>query len=89
MNEEDSIFGTEPERLMRLMQSSLEGDEADAAAEIRRTVPGDNLPEQLGTRIGRYKLLQVIGEGGFGVVYMAEQQQSVWFSRRAFGSSKQ
>ncbi|MEM7356232.1 MAG: serine/threonine-protein kinase, partial [Acidobacteriota bacterium] len=30
-----------------------------------------------GTVIDRYKLLQVIGEGGFGVVYMAEQQEPV------------
>ena len=30
-----------------------------------------------GTRIGRYKLLQLIGEGGFGAVYMAEQEQPV------------
>jgi len=27
--------------------------------------------------IGRYKLLQQIGEGGFGVVYMAEQTEPV------------
>jgi eukaryotic-like serine/threonine-protein kinase len=33
--------------------------------------------EQLGAVIGRYKLLERIGEGGFGVVYMAEQQQPV------------
>ena len=33
--------------------------------------------EFVGTRIGPYKLLQVIGEGGFGVVYMAEQQQPI------------
>ncbi|HEY5910546.1 MAG TPA: serine/threonine-protein kinase, partial [Verrucomicrobiae bacterium] len=33
--------------------------------------------ESTGTRIGRYKLLQKIGEGGFGVVYLAEQQQPV------------
>jgi serine/threonine protein kinase len=30
-----------------------------------------------GTRIGPYKLLQQIGEGGFGVVYMAEQMKPI------------
>src|SRR5262245_14843959 len=34
-------------------------------------------PERPGTQIGSYKLLQKIGEGGFGVVYMAEQQEPV------------
>jgi WD40 repeat protein/serine/threonine protein kinase len=33
--------------------------------------------EAPGTLIGPYKLLELIGEGGFGVVYMAEQQQPV------------
>jgi serine/threonine protein kinase len=35
------------------------------------------LSEQPGDRIGRYKLLQEIGAGGFGVVYMAEQEEPV------------
>ncbi len=30
-----------------------------------------------GTRIGHFKLLQEIGEGGFGIVYMAEQLEPV------------
>ena len=39
-----------------------------------------HLAEQPGTTIGPYKLLQQIGEGGMGVVYMAEQTEPV--SRR-------
>lgn len=41
---------------------------------LRPAVP---LTEKPGDRIGRYKLLQQIGEGGCGVVYMAEQEEPV------------
>jgi len=36
-----------------------------------------SVDEQLGTLTGPYKLLQKIGEGGCGTVYMAEQQKPV------------
>jgi hypothetical protein len=35
------------------------------------------LTEKPGDHIGRYKLLEQIGEGGCGVVYMAEQEEPV------------
>jgi len=35
------------------------------------------IAEGLGSRIGSYKLLQQIGQGGMGVVYMAEQEKPV------------
>jgi len=38
---------------------------------------GTSLTEKPGDKIGRYKLLQQIGEGGCGVVYMAEQEEPV------------
>src|SRR5215472_18250913 len=37
--------------------------------------PPGGVTETPGDKIGRYKLLQKIGEGGYGVVYMAEQEE--------------
>src|SRR5271165_3300613 len=39
-------------------------------------LPG-SAPEKPGDRIGPYKLLQQIGEGGCGVVFMAEQEAPI------------
>jgi hypothetical protein len=41
------------------------------------TVEQPAASEGPGTTIGPYKLLQQIGEGGFGVVYLAEQEKPV------------
>ncbi|HEX5109057.1 MAG TPA: protein kinase [Vicinamibacterales bacterium] len=47
----------------------------DEAARAAVQLAAGEPPEGPGARIGPYKLLQVIGEGGFGIVYMAEQEQ--------------
>src|SRR5262245_35944755 len=41
------------------------------------THPIPTAEEKLSSKIGPYKLLQKIGEGGCGVVYMAEQEKAV------------
>ena len=46
----------------------------ESASELRERGP---LQEGPGAVIGPYKLLQLVGEGGFGVVYMAEQREPV------------
>src|SRR6266702_7564236 len=42
-----------------------------------QTIPANTFTEKAGDRIDHYKLLQQIGEGGCGVVYMAEQEEPV------------
>jgi hypothetical protein len=37
----------------------------------------DSAHHAIGTRIGAYKLMELIGEGGFGLVYVADQQEPV------------
>src|SRR5262245_28803073 len=48
-----------------------------AAVAAGITASYEPLTEVPGTRVGPYKLLQQIGEGGMGVVYMAEQEEPV------------
>jgi serine/threonine protein kinase len=69
------------QRIEELLQASDEAGnflENPAAVPPCGTVRPTAMPtEKPGDRIGRYKLLQQIGEGGCGVVYMAEQEEPV------------
>jgi serine/threonine protein kinase/Tfp pilus assembly protein PilF len=71
-NDRAGAFLQEPAAQTRVSPTSTSNAQPGASA-----LPGFTPIEQAGCRIGRYKLLQQIGEGGCGVVYMAEQEEPV------------
>jgi serine/threonine protein kinase len=62
------------------MTEEQEKDNLEPGNEDRKyfpTISRAELVEELGTQIGPYKLLSILGEGGFGIVYRAEQKEPV------------
>lgn len=84
---DDSALRADVEALLRahdgaakFMASPTAGSMADpipTADSSAVATAASRLRESPGTRIGPYKLLQLIGEGGFGSVFMAEQEKPV------------
>jgi len=77
----DAACGSDAElrhRVERLLKAHPQ-----VAAFLEVPAPGvervavEPIAESPGTLVGRYKLLELIGEGGFGSVFMAEQQEPV------------
>jgi serine/threonine protein kinase len=74
MKDETSVFGAKPERLDRLVFEALQDSEADEAGP---TALLGAVLERPGGQIGYYKLLSILGEGGMGIVYLAEQEKPI------------
>ena len=72
----DAALRTQIRRLVRALDGAGDFLAAPEDGVTAAQGPGP-LSEGPGSVIGRYKLLQQIGEGGFGVVFMAEQLEPI------------
>ncbi len=73
----DDALHRRVEALLRANEQAVEFMKEPAAPARPTIVLSFPLKEKAGDKIGHYKLLQQIGEGGCGVVYMAEQEEPV------------